>query len=99
MERRIITTPEFRRKLSRILEYIEMEFGRKVVLDFMSRLDLQLRLISEHAEVGRQVQTRKNVRSILLNPHNKIYYKIYPSRITLLNIIDFRRHPDRNPFN
>ncbi|MGI8636490.1 MAG: type II toxin-antitoxin system RelE/ParE family toxin [Segetibacter sp.] len=99
MERRIITTPEFRKKLSKICGYIEMEFGKKAVLDFISRLDLKLRVVLDHPEGGRPLINRKNVRSILFKPHNKIYYKIFPSRITLLNIIDVRQSPDKNPFN
>ena len=99
MERRIITTPEFRKKIIKICEYIEMEFGKKAVLDFILRLDIGSSAILDHPERGRPVIKRKNVRSVLFKPHNKIYYKIYPSRITLLNIIDLRQQPNKNPFN
>ncbi len=75
MERRIITTPEFRRKPGTICSYIENEFGKKSVLDFISKLDIRLSLVLDHPEEGRPLIKRKNVRSIIFKPHNKIYYK------------------------
>ncbi|WP_147206039.1 type II toxin-antitoxin system RelE/ParE family toxin [Segetibacter aerophilus] len=99
MERSIITTPTFRKKLNDICGFIETEFGRKTAFDFILRLDLQLNKVSTRPEIGRPLVTRKNVRSIILKPHSKIYYKIFPSRITLLSIIDMRQDPRKNPFN
>jgi len=97
MERRISTTPEFRKKSEKICRYIENEFGKKAVL-VISKLDRRINSILDNPERGRPLIKRKNVRSIIFQPHNKIYYKIYPSRITILNIIDMRQNPDKNPF-
>jgi plasmid stabilization system protein ParE len=99
MERKIVTTSIFRKKLARICGYIEKEFGRKAVLDFISRLDIQLNSVLDYPEGGREFNKRRNVRSFIVKPHNRIYYKIYPSRITLLDIVDMRTHPDKNPFS
>ncbi len=98
MERRISTTPEFRKKSEKICRYIDIEFGKNAVLEFISKLDGKLNSILDNPEGGRPLIKRKNVRSIIIKPHNKIYYKIYPSRITILNIIDMRQNPVKNPF-
>ena len=40
----------------------------------------------------------KNVRSILLTEHNRLYYEVGKNKITLLTIIDTRQNPIKNPF-
>ena len=98
MERRIITTPIFRRKVENICGYIGREFGNKAVLEFITKLDSRLNLILKYPDSGSPLSNRTNVKSFLFTPHNKIYYKIYLSRITVLDIIDMREHPAKNPF-
>ncbi|MCY7422408.1 MAG: type II toxin-antitoxin system RelE/ParE family toxin [Chitinophagaceae bacterium] len=98
MERRIITTPIFRRKVEKISRYTGKEFGNKAVIEFITKLDSRLNLLLKYPDSGRPLLNRANVKSFLLTPHNKIYYKIYPSRITVPDLIDMRENPDKNPF-
>ena len=90
MERKIITTLIFRRKVEKISGYKGKEFGNKAVLELISKLDPRLTLLHKYLDSGRPMLNRANVKSFLLTPHNNIYYKIYPSRITLLDLIDMR---------
>lgn len=42
---------------------------------------------------------KKNIRSILVTKHNKVYYRVEKGNLIIINIIDTRRDPAKNPFN
>jgi plasmid stabilization system protein ParE len=98
MVKKIVTTPKFRLKLAKVIEYIFDEFGNKAKLEFISKTDLTVQKIADNPDIGRPSIKAKNVKQIIIKPYNKLYYKIYPSRITLLDLFDMRQHPSKNPY-
>jgi len=96
MERRIITTPIFRRKVKKLCFYIGKEFGNKAVIEFIAKLDFRFNLLVKYPDIGRPLANRVNVKRVHLSPYKKIYYKIYPSRITVLDLIEMRRRSNKN---
>ncbi len=98
MDKKIVTTPLFRQKLSKVVKYIQSVFGNKAMLDFIAKLDQHIQRILKHPTIGIASRKDPTVRYVIVKPHNKIYYKTYPSRVTILDLFDMRQHPSKNSF-
>lgn len=98
MANKIIYKKRFLNKLDKLLDYLEKEWNNKVVNEFLDVLEESMHTIKLHPTVGNQT-TIKNTRSILITRHNRIYYRIEKGQITILNMIDTRKNPKKNPFN
>jgi hypothetical protein len=98
MGKKIVTTPLFRKKVSNVVKYVQSEFGNKAMLDFIAKLDQHIQKALIYPTTGIASRKDSTVRYIIVKPHNKLYYKTYPSRIILLDLFDMRQHPSKNPF-
>lgn len=98
MAYQIIATKRFANKVSRLLHYLELNWGERVANKFEEQLLKRLIVLSNHPFVGAN-SGRKNCRSILLTKHNKLYYRINNNTIEVLNMYDTRMRPSKNPFH
>ena len=81
-----------------MLLYLEKEWGPKSADAFINKLLEKITLIKKQPEIG-SITVYKNIRSILITKQNKVYYRIENDRIEMINMIDTRRNPEKNPFN
>ena len=95
----IITKKRFEKKVTKLLVYLEKEWSDDVAINFKIILLKKLDMLSTMPTIGAEVNSIKNIRSLLITKHNKVYYKIERNKIYLLNMIDTRRNPKKNPFN
>lgn len=88
----------FINKLTKLLVYLEAEWGFDVAQKFQANIDKHLTLIIQQPYIGLPT-TRKDVRSILVTKHNRLFYKISGDKIIVLNFYDTRINPKKNPYN
>ena len=88
----------FINKLDKVLLYLEKEWGQKCANVFIDKLLEKITLIKKQPEIG-SITVYKNIRSVLITKQNKIYYRIEKDRVEIINMIDTRRNPEKNPFN
>lgn len=93
----IIEKKRFQNKLFKLLEYLEKEWGHKVAIGFFAKIKHHLTLISNHPNIGK-AEARKNVRSILVTKHNRVYYRVERNTIEVLNMYDTRMNPKKNRY-
>ena len=82
----------------RILYYLLSEWSLNVVENFMLASETRIYDLSFQPFIGKVSARDKNVRSILLSKHNRLYYRIQNNIIELLDIFDTRQAPERNKF-
>ena len=99
MAYQIIVKKRFTNKIVRLLEYLEMEWGKTVADNFIKEIDRRLHTISEQLLMGVASNDDKTVRSILITKHNRLYYRIKVNTIEIVNMYDTRMNPGRNPYN
>ena len=75
MEKRIIITKRFRKNTFSIYQYLIQNFSRKTALLFLDRIEDRLSLIAKYPTIGKASAQRKHVRSIILSPHNLLFYR------------------------
>jgi len=71
---------------------------RKGCPSFLNKLDKQLERISMHPYSGVEVKHFKNVCSVLITKHNRLYYRIKENVIEIVNMYDTRINPKSNPY-
>ena len=95
----IITKKRFEKKVIKLLLYLETEWSDTVAINFKITLLRKLELLATQPQIGVEVNSLKNIRSILITKHNRVYYRIEEDKIIVLNMIDTRKNPKKNPFN
>lgn len=91
MENRAVVTKRFQRNTLNTYNWLLKEFSASVAFNFLDKLQQRVELIIQNPEIGKPSQKTKNIRSILLQPHNKIYYRIRSNTIELLCLFDMRK--------
>ncbi|MDE3184587.1 MAG: type II toxin-antitoxin system RelE/ParE family toxin [Bacteroidota bacterium] len=91
MEKKIVVSKRFRKSTLQIYDYLIKERSQKIGISFLNNLQRRVELISRHPEIGKPSQLRPNVRSVTLQPHNRIYYRVKINTIELLCLFDMRK--------
>src|SRR5688572_6091871 len=99
MAYQIIVKVRFRKKVVRLLTYLEAEWGKSVADKFIMEIDKRIKTLSEQPYIGSSSDENKNVRSILLTKHNRLYYRVKGDVIEIINLYDTRINPKKNPYN
>ncbi len=94
---RIVWTKRALRRLSEILEYIEIEFGVVAKESFRSKTKDFTGLLSEFPEMGTLEVKGKNLRGFQLTKQTRIFYRIKGDLIIILTFFDSRQNPKRRP--
>ena len=98
MEKRIIITKRFRKNTFSIYQYLIQNFSRKTALLFLDRIEDRLSLIAKYPTIGKASAQRKHVRSIILSPHNLLFYRYQNNTIEILCLFDMRKNPAKKPY-
>lgn len=94
----IVPKDRFKKKVIKVLEFLEKEWSHKVAQEFLKKIDKKLDLLSKQPAIGRSSQKYKNVRGILITRHNKMYYRIQGHKVIIINLFDTRTDPEKNPY-
>lgn len=81
-----------------VVEYLSKEWSLKVVNDFTGKVDAKTDLLRSHPDTGKRSKQHKDIRSISITSHNRLYYQVVGDTIEILGLIDTRRDPAKNPY-
>ncbi|HEY6975867.1 MAG TPA: type II toxin-antitoxin system RelE/ParE family toxin [Chitinophagaceae bacterium] len=91
MEKKIVVSKRFRKNTLSVYEYLIKEYSAKAAFNFIDELQQRVELIIQYPEIGKPSQKKGNVRSVTLQPYNRIYYRLNKNRIELLCLFDMRK--------
>ncbi len=98
MAYKIIVRKRFTAKLLKLLYYLEAGWGKAVADSFENKLEKRLDNLSKQPFTGAETEYFKNVRSILITKHNRLYYRLKDTTIEVINIYDTRMNPKKNRY-
>ncbi len=98
MAYKIIYRKRYFNRLFKLLNYLEKEWNINVAETFIKQLQFKLENLEKQPFVGLPSSILKNVRSISITKHNRIYYRIKNQKIEILNMYDTRINPKRNRY-
>src|SRR5438876_5907732 len=94
----IVLKKRFTNKVVKLLYYLETKWNKKVADEFLVKLKKRLLNLSSQPYTGVPSAKVKNVRSILITKHNKVFYKITRNKLIVLNMYDSRMNPKNIPY-
>jgi plasmid stabilization system protein ParE len=90
--------PVIRTDFTSILEYLQNNWGEKVIHGFIALIDETLAQISNHPKQFPLIHKKKKVRKSVLTKHNTLYYRERKNCIDILRIFDNRQDPVKLKF-
>ena len=91
MEKKIVVSKRFRKYILKVYDYLLKQYSTKTAFDFLNKLQRRVELIIRYPEIDKLSRIRPNVRSVTLQPHNRIYYRLNMSTMELLCLFDMRK--------
>ena len=91
MERKAIVAKRFQKNTFTTYTWLLKNFSSAVAFTFLNKLQQRIELIIQNPEIGKPSSKSDNIRSLILHPHNKIYYRITKQTIDLLCLFDMRK--------
>ena len=91
MEKKAVVTRRSQKNTLNTYHYILEEFSAAAAFKFLNKLQQRVERIIQNPEIGKPSRRTKNIRSVILQPHNKIYYRITNDTIELLCLFDMRK--------
>ena len=98
MEEKIIITRQFRKNILNVYQYLLKEFSAKAANEFLDRVEKRIDFIAKNPEIGKLSVKENNIRSIIVSPHNRIYYRYFKNVIEILCLFDMRQDPKKKPY-
>lgn len=92
---KIILTRRAEEKLEAIIDYLQKEWGEKIVVGFLEKFYSVLDLLSEFPQIGTVEAKKRNIRGFLVTPHTRLFYRIEKDKIIVLNLFDNKQHPSK----
>ena len=95
MDKEVILTSLFKNQYDKCIEYLIDKSSPNVAYNFIVEVHKRLELVRHTPSIGKPSKQIAGVRSILVKPYNRIYYKETSSAIYILTLIDNRRKHNR----
>lgn len=80
-EKKIVVTKRFRKNIQLVYQYLLKEFSSNIAYLFLTKIEERIELIVKEPTIGKPSLKRKNIRSIILSPHNQIFYRYSAIRL------------------
>ena len=76
MAYQIVIKKRFTSSVNKVLTYLQIEWSQKVAIEFMTKVDRRIELLTRQPYIGAPSSKVKDVRGLMITRHNKKYYKI-----------------------
>lgn len=90
MAYKVVVKKRFINRLSKILKYLEVEWGEKVAVEFAQKVDARLDSLEHHPYIGAPTNKHADTRGLYITKHNRLFYKVKGRTVVILNIYDTR---------
>jgi plasmid stabilization system protein ParE len=85
--------------VAKTYEFIVKEWGYTVGDAFYARMLHKLNVLQKQPFIGKISKKRPEIRRVLLEKHNIIYYHIDGDTIVLINFLNSKKNPKHNPYD
>lgn len=93
----VFFTSSATKDLENIISYLSQYWGHNSQLKFESKLRHSLNLLPSNPRLGILENVAKNIYSILVHKHIRVYYRLTLKKIIILSLFDVRQNPNLRP--
>jgi plasmid stabilization system protein ParE len=94
MEKQIIWTPQAEKSFKQIIDYLEENWTKKEVLNFIKATEDTITYIAKNPKMFRQ-SFRENLFEAIVTKHNLLIFNIKDTTIDIITFWDTRQHPKK----
>ena len=98
MAKEIRLTKRANKKIIKIAEYLEQEYGLSSAQTFSSRIIDFFEILSNYPNLGTCTDNKKNIHGFVLSKHVTLFYRLTNREIIILNLFDNRTNPQKNKY-
>lgn len=98
MAKQIIWSPLAEKDFDSILEYLEKNWGEKVIESFIDLTEKLIFQISLNPKLFPTIHKKEKIRKCVITKHNTMYYREQKDFIAILRIFDNRQDPEKLTF-
>lgn len=95
MNKPIEWSPRSKKDYLKLLEYLQEEWGEKVVKKFNGRLQTVLKTIASKPQLYPASSRMKDVRRCVVSKQTSLYYRVKKNKIELITLFDTRQDPKK----
>ena len=95
MKKSIVLSKTANKKLSKLLEYLEKNWSKKVKDDFIVKLDRSLLRISNFPYSCPESAEVKGLFKCVVSKQNTLFYRVTPTEIQIVTLFDSRQDPSK----
>jgi plasmid stabilization system protein ParE len=88
----VIISPQAQDDILNLIEYLDQNWNKKVVDDFLKSLESFYLIVSIHPKLFGYYNKRKNIRNFALSKQNIIFYRNTKTAIEIITVFDGRQH-------
>lgn len=99
MALKIIWTANALEDYKRVIDYLVEEWSAGIAERFSENVQARLETLSNYPFLGIASTKDLSVRSISVSKHNRLYYRVTPSSIDVLDLFDTRQNPKKNQYD
>ncbi len=88
----------FEKNLQTLVNFLDTEWGVNVTDAFLKKLWKRIDLLVLHPEIGIKSTKIRNVRSVPITKHNRLYYRVEGKYLILLLLFSNKLSPRRNRY-
>lgn len=97
MAQRIIVLKRTEQKVKKVYSYLLENWNEQIANDFYERFQKTIYLIASHPQIGHP-SLKRGIRRKLVTKHNCVYYRIKNDVVIIINMLDTRQNPKKNPY-
>ena len=98
MAYRVVATVRFERSSAKTTKWLKKEWSAKSAEKFKEKLAVAIEKVTKNPTTGKMSRKYKDIRSVLVTKHNRLYYQISDTTITFLELIELKQSPHRNRY-
>lgn len=98
MAYKIEVTLKFEKSTAKTFQWLLKEWSERSAASFKVKVAEAIQRIGTLPKTGRISSRAKNIRSVPVTKHNRIYYRILKDKIQILDIIELKQDPKGNKY-
>ena len=81
-----------------IVEYLNLELGKKSASEFCKKVFDATELLSQFPMSGSEHNEERQIRSLRISRNTRLFYRVKTDSVTILKLLDTRRRPGKINF-
>ena len=95
---KILWTAFALKELEKTIEYLEENWTEKELRTLAESIEEKLALISQNPNLFQASDNKKNIRSVVIQTYNTLYYRFENEQIEIISFFSNRQNPKRRNF-